>query len=142
MNLMESSTKVTQLSELPPVARQLLSSYPESRLFTFTGDLGAGKTTFIKAICEELEVADEVNSPTYSLVNEYLGKETVYHLDLYRLKDLQEALDAGIEEYLYSGCYCFIEWPQIVLPLVEQHVAVRIEVLDNQERTIYSLLSQ
>lgn len=128
--------EVQELSELQEAARQLLSFYPKQRIFTLEGDLGAGKTTFVKAICGELGVSDEPSSPTYSIVNEYLADEPVYHLDLYRLKDLQEAMDAGIEEYLYSACYCFIEWPQIVLPLIEERVALSIQVLEDQRRVI------
>ncbi|HET6991292.1 MAG TPA: tRNA (adenosine(37)-N6)-threonylcarbamoyltransferase complex ATPase subunit type 1 TsaE, partial [Bacteroidia bacterium] len=99
---------------LVEVSQKLLEFFPEKRIFAFHGELGAGKTTFIKALCVELGVKDTMSSPSFSLVNEYHdGKENpVYHFDLYRLKSPEEALDIGMEEYLYSGNYCFVEWPE------------------------------
>ena len=100
---------------------------------------GAGKTTFIKAVCEALGVEDTVASPTFAIVNEYADAdgEPVYHFDFYRIKNLGEAYDIGSEEYFYSGSPCFIEWPELVEPLLpEETVAVRIEVHDDQSRTV------
>ena len=92
-----------------------------SSIFLFSGDLGSGKTTMIKQICKDLGVVDEISSPTFSLVNEYRTKDDlpVYHFDLYRLKDLDEAQNIGITEYLDSGNLCLIEWPELILPLLE-----------------------
>ena len=106
--------KVRNLSELPAAAGEFLRRYSSARIFAFHGELGAGKTTFIKALCEALGVKDTMSSPSFSLVNEYHDEKNqpVYHFDLYRLKSPQEALDIGLEEYLYSGNYCFIEWPE------------------------------
>jgi tRNA threonylcarbamoyladenosine biosynthesis protein TsaE len=120
---------------LPVVARQVLGFAPSERIFLFEGELGAGKTTLIKAICQQLDVSDQVNSPTFSIVNEYRSsKGPVYHFDLYRLKDLAEALDIGIEDYLYSGYYCFVEWPDKLTELLPpDYVKIRIET-DMAER--------
>ena len=118
----------------------LLALYPEKRVFAFYGQMGAGKTTFIKQLCNEMGIEDVVNSPTFAIVNVYewpktdnhAAAEDVYHFDCYRLKNLQEALDLGAEEYLYSGCYCFIEWPEMIEELLpEEIVRVRISVEEN-----------
>lgn len=118
----------------------LLQTAPH-RVFAFYGNMGAGKTTFIKQLCEDMGTMDVVNSPTFAIVNvydvqvPYSGE--VYHFDCYRLKDLREAQDFGAEEYLYSGNYCFIEWPEMIAPLLpEDTVQVRIEVQDNGDRTL------
>src|ERR1044071_1379344 len=99
-------------SELSSAAKKFLATFPSQKIFAFHGELGAGKTTFIKILCEQLGVKDAMSSPSFSLVNEYRdGKNNpVYHFDLYRLKNPQEAFDIGMEEYLYSGNYCFVEW--------------------------------
>lgn len=111
------------------------------RVFAFHGNMGAGKTTFIKQLCEDMGTMDVVNSPTFAIVNvydvqvPYSGE--VYHFDCYRLKDLREAQDFGAEEYLYSGNYCFIEWPEMIAPLLpEDTVQVRIEVQENGNRIL------
>ena len=111
------------------------------RVFAFHGNMGAGKTTLIKQLCEEMGTQDVVNSPTFAIVNvydvstPYVGE--VYHFDCYRLKDIREAMDFGAEEYLYSGNYCFIEWPEMISVLLpEDTVDVYIEVLDNGERCL------
>ena len=100
--------------------------------------MGAGKTTFIKAICHELGVTDAVSSPTFSIVNEYIGANIgVYHFDFYRLKNQNEALDMGYEEYFYSGHYCFIEWPEKIPDMLPAHyVSIKIEVLNDDARAI------
>ena len=97
-----------------------LSCFGDRRVFAFSGKMGAGKTTFIKQLCVELGVEDVVNSPTFAIVNvyeDYTGQE-IYHFDCYRLKNIGEAIDFGAEDYLYSGCYCFIEWPDIISDLL------------------------
>lgn len=116
------------MEDLSNLSAQILMDFPESKIFTFAGQLGAGKTTLIKALSFCLGYRGEVTSPTFSLINEYpIEGKMVYHMDLYRLKDVNEALDIGIEEYLYSGHYCFIEWPQIVKSLMDApHNAIKI----------------
>jgi len=104
---------------LDEVADQLLATSNGSRIWLFEGDLGAGKTTLIKHLCEALGVSVPVQSPTFSLVNEYRTENgsPVYHFDLYRLKNVREAYEIGIEEYIDSGSYCFIEWPAVAEPI-------------------------
>ncbi len=126
--------KVRDKKELQVAAARLLSEFPDRRVFTFTGDLGAGKTTFIKALCKELKVTDATSSPTFAVVNEYRTEQNgaVYHFDLYRMKSLSEVFDTGIEEYLYSGNYCFIEWPDRAEDLIPgEAVRVVINVIDD-----------
>lgn len=118
------------LNDLNEVARWILDSVGED-VILLQGQMGAGKTTLIKAICKEIGVEDEVSSPTYSLVNEYhaASGEIVYHFDLYRIDDENEALDMGIDEYLYSGSRCLIEWPEKISNLLPQDCAtVKISV--------------
>jgi tRNA threonylcarbamoyladenosine biosynthesis protein TsaE len=106
---------VNNLSDLPLVAQQLLKFAGNEKIFIFDGDMGAGKTTFIKTFCQVLGVHDVVSSPTYSIVNEYdSATGQVYHFDFYRIKDIQEAFDLGYEEYFYGGGMCLIEWPEKV----------------------------
>ena len=138
------------LSELPETAKQILSFADSKKIFCFYGELGAGKTTLIKTICKELGAKDSGSSPTYGLVNEYAvapslkgddntiapfraGGVTIYHFDFYRVKNETEAYDFGFEEYLHSGNYCFIEWPEKIEHLLPpDFVKVKIEVKDNQ----------
>ena len=106
-------------TEMAGLAERLLAQYASHRLFLLQGEVGAGKTTLVKHCCRALGVHDDLSSPTYSLVNEYQGRQrVVYHADLYRLESLEEALGIGIEEYLHSGSYCFVEWPELILPLL------------------------
>ena len=127
-----------RLDEIKTIAQQLLSFAGSTRVFLFNGEMGAGKTTFIKAICRELGVTDQATSPTFSIVNEYVaGDKKVYHFDFYRLKNQTEALDMGCEEYFYSGNYCFIEWPSQIPDLLPLHyVDVSIDVLAGGGREI------
>ena len=111
------------------------------RVWLFIGDMGAGKTTLIKAICQQLGTTDDLSSPTYALVNQYgiPGQpDRIYHLDLYRLRDIEEALDIGIEDYLLGGDYCLIEWPQIIEPLLRagEYITIHISPLSEYERKI------
>ena len=110
-----------------------------ARIFAFDGKMGAGKTTFIKYLCEAMGTEDIVNSPTFAIVNVYeiSNGEEVYHFDCYRIKDIREAMDFGAEEYLYSGNYCFIEWAEMIEPLLPDNtVWVKIEVMENGERRL------
>lgn len=130
---------VNSLEELPGAAKQLISTFPDERVFVFYGVLGAGKTTFIKEICRQLDVIDMVSSPTFALINEYLNPKghTVYHFDFYRIKGPEEVLDIGFEEYIYSGNYCLIEWPEKVRVLLPEHyVSVKIRENDKGNRKI------
>ncbi len=115
----------------------MLDENPSGRVFAFYGQMGAGKTTFIKAICSELGVSDIVQSPTFSIINEYKTKagESVFHFDFYRIRSIIEVFDIGYEDYLYSGNYCFIEWPELVESLLPENT-VRIYISGLSERII------
>ena len=128
-------------------ATDILEKCGDRRVFAFNGNMGAGKTTFIKCLCEAMGTEDVVNSPTFAIVNVYevedlkgengKVKTKVYHFDCYRIKDLREAMDMGTEEYLYSGNYCFIEWAEMIEPLLpDDLVTVEIEVLENGDREL------
>lgn len=132
-------TQITHLSALQESARLLLDNFPNDRIFAFYGAMGAGKTTFIKAICHELGSNDYVTSPTFALINEYSTTEgsVIYHFDFYRIKKLEEAFDLGYEDYIYSGNYCFIEWPEMIEQLLpEGIVEVRIKEGDKGIRLV------
>lgn len=128
------------LSDINSIAQQLINTASAKRIWLLQGDLGAGKTTLVKAICRQLGAVGDFSSPTYSLVNEYLlpSGGAVYHIDLYRLNSIEEALDIGVEEYLNSGSYCLIEWPQLILPLLHQEEfwMLEIETVGKEERLI------
>ena len=125
----------------PVSALDILRKTEPHRVYAFDGQMGAGKTTFIKKLCEEMGTTDVVNSPTFAIVNVYDVERPyhgeVYHFDCYRLKDIREAMDFGAEEYLYSGNYCFIEWPEKIEQLLpEDIVYVRIAPQDNGDRIL------
>jgi len=139
---MKKELEISSLEELGQVAEMLLAFCDDKRVITFTGEIGAGKTTLITVICEKLGVKDRISSPTFSIVNEYEAEEEViYHIDLYRLPILEEAIGIGIEDYIYSGHFCFIEWPALVDDLLneEEIVQVFIETLENGHRRIVLL---
>ena len=108
--------RIENLDEIAAAAREFIDAMGDRKVFAFYGKMGAGKTTFIKAVCEELGVTDVINSPTFAIVNEYVdGRgEPIYHFDFYRIKREQEALDIGFEDYVYSGNVCFMEWPEMI----------------------------
>jgi tRNA threonylcarbamoyladenosine biosynthesis protein TsaE len=136
MRIWESYT----LADLPVVAKEMLAYLQDApRVWLFRGQMGAGKTTLSKELLKQLGIDQNVQSPTFSLVNEYQTKsgETVYHFDLYRLKNIQEALAIGIEEYLDSGNYCLIEWPEQAEELWDfPHVNVEIEAINEVQRKL------
>jgi tRNA threonylcarbamoyladenosine biosynthesis protein TsaE len=121
---------VDKEAELEQIAQQILREHDGQRVFTFSGNLGSGKTTFIKYLCKALGVKQQVNSPTFALVNEYriANGLKVFHFDFYRIKNVQEAYDIGYEEYFYSGDYCFIEWPEMIEDIIPDNVVeIKIE---------------
>ena len=123
--------KIQILSELPSVARQILAAFPDTKVFTLEGEMGAGKTTLVKVICEQLGVSGQTSSPTFSIINEYTSREgkKIYHFDLHRLKNDNELLQLGAEEYFYSGNYCFIEWPSLAAKILpSDHIPLKIRV--------------
>ena len=134
---MESHISTTE--QINQVAQEFIAAMGNHKLFAFYGEMGAGKTTFIKALCDELGVIDVVNSPTFAIANDYetaLG-DHIYHFDFYRLKTPQEALDFGVEDYFYSGHICFMEWPdQIGTLLPTESVRVAITVNADGSRTV------
>lgn len=128
--------------ELKQVAKYLSGLLTERPVVTLSGDLGTGKTTLVKAVCQLLEVVDEVSSPTFSLVNVYLSRtgRPVYHLDLYRVKDPAELIEIGIDDYLYSGEITFIEWPEMIAGILPGNTLdVRLEHIDKETRKIVIL---
>ncbi len=129
---------VQSISDLPSAASAIINHSANNRIFLFYGDMGAGKTTLIKSLCACLGTTEAVTSPTFSIVNEYIGTNNkIYHFDFYRLKDQSEALDMGYEEYFYSDAYCFIEWPEKIPDLLPEHyIKIQIAVPDDSIRQI------
>lgn len=121
---------IKDLDHIEDAAREFIGQMGDDTVFAFYGKMGAGKTTFIKALCKLLGVKDEVNSPTFAIINEYRSEATaelIYHFDFYRIKKLEEVYDLGYEDYFYSGALCFIEWPELVeelLPLDSKKVTI------------------
>ena len=125
--------------DIRQAAKQFVEGMGENTVFAFYGKMGAGKTTFIKAVCEELGVDDTVTSPTFAIVNEYeaANGRPIYHFDFYRIKKVSEAYDMGCEEYFYSGHPCFIEWPELIEEVLpEETVNITIEALPDGERRL------
>ncbi|HCI55450.1 MAG: tRNA (adenosine(37)-N6)-threonylcarbamoyltransferase complex ATPase subunit type 1 TsaE [Bacteroidales bacterium] len=124
---------------LPQVAKDILALAGGKKLFAFSGPLGAGKTTIIKAICNYLGARDIVTSPSFTIVNEYktLSNESLFHIDLFRIKSINEAFDFGIEEYIFSNNYCFIEWPELIEDILpDDTVKIKITVDDEGRRIL------
>jgi tRNA threonylcarbamoyladenosine biosynthesis protein TsaE len=133
------SEKADHIKALNPIAKKLINHFPDHRIFAFYGKMGAGKTTFIQSICKTLGSDDNVTSPTFALINEYKTgqQQSVFHFDFYRINNIEEAFDLGYEDYLYSGNYCLIEWPEMIEPLLPENIVkVKIEVADNGTRNI------
>ena len=132
--------KINSLDTIREAAKQFIAAMEDNTVFAFYGKMGAGKTTFIKAICEELGVTDVINSPTFAIVNEYRSDETgelIYHFDFYRIKKLDEVYDMGYEDYFYSGALCFIEWPELVEEVLPgDAVKVIIEEVEDSTREV------
>lgn len=132
--------KIEKLDNIREAAKQFIANIGDSTVFAFYGNMGAGKTTFVKAVCEELGVDDVITSPTFSIVNEYRSEQTgelIYHFDFYRVKKIEEVYDMGFEDYFYSGALCFIEWPELceeVLP--DDTVKVYIKEEPDGARTV------
>ena len=135
-NIILLDEKNTQVSAL-----DILKLTEPHRVLAFDGQMGAGKTTFIKKLCEQMGTTDIVNSPTFAIINVYDVEQPyrgeVYHFDCYRLKDIREAMDFGAEEYLYSGNYCFIEWPEKIAPILpDDTVWLKIDLLPDGDRRL------
>lgn len=131
--------KIQSLDEIQEAARTFIREMGDNTVFAFYGKMGAGKTTFIKAVCECLGVDDVINSPTFAIVNEYRSEtgELIYHFDFYRIKKLEEVYDMGYEDYFYSGALCFIEWPELIEELLPGNaVKVQIEEQEDGSRVI------
>ena len=135
--------KIQDLEHIREAARTFIEHIGESTVFAFYGKMGAGKTTFIKAICEELGVEDVITSPTFAIVNEYTishqpspitHRPVVYHFDFYRIKKLEEVYDMGFEDYFYSGALCLIEWPELIEEVLPED-AVKVHITENPDGT-------
>lgn len=125
--------------ELQEVARKLLSNFGQFKVWCFDAEMGAGKTTLIKQLCRELGVGGEMSSPTFSIVNEYESEKgaEIYHFDFYRLKDIEEAMDIGVEDYLFSGNLCLLEWPEIIAPLLpDEYLQINIKLVGENTRSL------
>ncbi len=126
--------RIDSLEGIRDAAREFVAAMGDNTVFALYGKMGAGKTTFIKAVCECLGVEDVINSPTFAIVNEYRadGGRLIYHFDFYRIKKLEEVYDMGYEDYFYSGALCFIEWPELVEELLPENT-VRVTIEENED---------
>ena len=136
-----TTIQINSLDSIRESAKAFLAAMDDRTVFAFHGQMGAGKTTFIKAICEELGVSDVITSPTFAIVNEYrsdVAGELIYHFDFYRIKKLEEVYDMGYEDYFYSGALCFIEWPELIEDVLPgDAVKVYIDELEDGSRKIH-----
>lgn len=126
--------KIESLDHIHEAAQQFIDNMGKGNVFAFYGKMGAGKTTFIKAICECLQVDDVITSPTFSIVNEYYSNkldDSIYHFDFYRIKKVEEVFDMGYEDYFYSGRLCFLEWPELIEGLLPKD-AVKVHIMEQE----------
>ncbi|MFR0677112.1 tRNA (adenosine(37)-N6)-threonylcarbamoyltransferase complex ATPase subunit type 1 TsaE [Dysgonomonas mossii] len=136
---MNINIKIESLDKIDEAALEFIRAMGDNTVFAFHGDMGAGKTTFIKAVCENLGVSDTINSPTFAIVNEYRSDsgELIYHFDFYRINKIEEVFDFGYEDYFYSGSLCFIEWPEKVDTLLPKDtVNVYVKVQEDGSREV------
>jgi tRNA threonylcarbamoyladenosine biosynthesis protein TsaE len=127
--------KIHNIDTIRESAREFIQNIGDSNVFAFYGKMGAGKTTFVKAICEELGVEDVITSPTFAIVNEYeANNQSIFHFDFYRIKRIEEVYDMGYEDYFYSGALCFIEWPELIDDLLPED-AVKVTITENADGT-------
>lgn len=134
------SIVIKDIDHIREAAREFIEHIGEHRVFAFYGKMGAGKTTFVKAVCEELGVDDVITSPTFAIINEYslishllpLTSDSIYHFDFYRIKKLEEVYDMGYEDYFYSGALCFIEWPELIEDILPDD-AVRVSIVEQED---------
>ncbi len=132
--------KIESLEQIQDAAKQFIAQMGTAKVFAFYGKMGAGKTTFIKAICEQLGVEDVITSPTFAIVNEYTVNypspiaSVIYHFDFYRIKKMEEVYDMGYEDYFYSGALCFLEWPELIEELLPED-AVKVTIQENEDGT-------
>ena len=137
--------RIENLDNIRAAAREFIQHMGEARVFAFYGKMGAGKTTFVKAICEELGVEDVITSPTFAIINEYsidnhdvqrstFNVQRIYHFDFYRIKKLEEVYDMGYEDYFYSGALCFIEWPELIEEILPDD-AVRVSITEQEDNS-------
>lgn len=126
--------RITDIDHIREAAREFIEHIGNHRVFAFYGKMGAGKTTFVKAICEELGVDDVITSPTFAIINEYEtpSNSPIYHFDFYRIKKLEEVYDMGYEDYFYSGSLCFIEWPELIEEILPDD-AVRVSIAEQED---------
>lgn len=137
--MIEKTFEINNTAELSQVAELLMEWRDKSNIIAFYGTMGAGKTTLIKELCRQMGVGDEVNSPTFALVNEYQTEtlDSVFHFDFYRIKSLEEVFDIGYEDYFYGGSLCLLEWPELIEPLMPEHfIKVEISLGNNDESRI------
>jgi tRNA threonylcarbamoyladenosine biosynthesis protein TsaE len=127
--------RIDHIDNIGEAARQFTDHLPAGNVFAFYGKMGAGKTTFIKALCQQLGVEEEVTSPTFAIVNEYTGNDgSIFHFDFYRIKKLDEVYDMGYEDYFYSGSLCFIEWPELIEEILPDD-AVKVTITQSPDGT-------
>lgn len=136
---MEHKIKIENLSQIDQAAKEFIEAIGNNKIFAFYGEMGSGKTTFIKAICQNLGVEEQITSPTFAIINEYTAanNEPIYHFDFYRIKDIEEAYNIGTEDYFYSNNLCFIEWPEKIAELIPEDAAtVTIKEKENHIRYV------
>lgn len=136
---MQTNYLANSISDLDDIAKQIIDTFKGNRVFILKGNMGAGKTTFVKSVCDYLEVQDNVCSPTFAIVNQYYSEKAgdIYHFDFYRINKEEEAFDIGFEEYLYSGNYCFIEWAEKIPNLLpSNYIIITIKEIQENKREI------